>query len=189
MLKYFKNQRGFSLLEVILSIATVSILSIFILRMFMVSSTANLKAKNMDIASNYATSFIEEFKAFKSVDDFFQNMVFEGSQISLGESEFIVIDNDYAFSGIKIDQCIRIYTFFNEKWNIREIKAVESDPLSPKEEDIKFAMLLKVSPDEDSESLPSGSLYKIEVSIYDVSYDEDKKELAGYSSLKYFPSR
>ena len=66
MLKKLKNQDGFTLMEVVISIAALSILSVFILQMFITSANANARAQNIDIASAKAMSVMERFK---SLDD------------------------------------------------------------------------------------------------------------------------
>jgi len=57
-----KNKRGFTLLEVIISIATLSLISLFILQMFMASSDLNNRAKNTDAALTKAITEIEKIK-------------------------------------------------------------------------------------------------------------------------------
>ncbi len=66
-IKRFKNrlnnQEGFTLLEVIISIAILAVSSVFILEMFVTSADANLRAKSYDTALSKAVAFIEEFKS------------------------------------------------------------------------------------------------------------------------------
>jgi prepilin-type N-terminal cleavage/methylation domain-containing protein len=58
-----KPSKGFTLLEVILSVAALSLISIFILQMFMASARLNERAKNTDIAVTKAVSGIEQLKS------------------------------------------------------------------------------------------------------------------------------
>jgi len=56
------NNRGFTLLEVILAVAVVSIISVFILQMFVVSNRVNKKAFEIDNANLVCMGAIESFK-------------------------------------------------------------------------------------------------------------------------------
>ena len=69
MLKKLKNQDGFTLLEVIISIAVLSILSVFILQMFISSATANQRAQNIDVAAGKAIAVVEQFKMLEDIAD------------------------------------------------------------------------------------------------------------------------
>jgi len=69
MIKKLKNQDGFTLLEVIISIAALSVLSVFILQMFVTSSNANMRAQDIDIAVTKALAAIEPFKALDDERD------------------------------------------------------------------------------------------------------------------------
>jgi len=63
MLKKLKNNNGFSLLEIIISVAAISLVGVFIVQMFISSSTLNKRAKAVDMARTQASSMIEQFKA------------------------------------------------------------------------------------------------------------------------------
>lgn len=65
-----KNSDGFSILEAIISIAAIALMSGFILRMFLVSNTANKNAENIDQATLLAASEIDLYKAQKNADDY-----------------------------------------------------------------------------------------------------------------------
>jgi prepilin-type N-terminal cleavage/methylation domain-containing protein len=73
-----KTEKGFSLLEVIISIATLSIISGFILQMFIVSSQLNHRAKDLDIGASLAINSIERFKRSTASDLFDKHILFEG---------------------------------------------------------------------------------------------------------------
>ena len=57
-----KHNGGFTLLEVILSIAVVSLISVFILEMFVVSNRVNKKAFEIDNANIICMEAVESFK-------------------------------------------------------------------------------------------------------------------------------
>jgi len=57
-----KLNGGFTLLEVILSIAVVSLISVFILEMFVVSNRVNKKAFEIDNANIICMEAVESFK-------------------------------------------------------------------------------------------------------------------------------
>ena len=68
ILKKRLNNKGFSLLEIIISVAALSLSGVFIVQMFLTSEGLNKRARNTDIATNMAISQIENFKMMKSYD-------------------------------------------------------------------------------------------------------------------------
>jgi prepilin-type N-terminal cleavage/methylation domain-containing protein len=63
-----KKKNGFTLLEVIVSVAALSLLSVFILQMFMASARLNERAKNTDIAMTKAITEIERIKSATAIE-------------------------------------------------------------------------------------------------------------------------
>lgn len=58
-----KNEKGFTLIEVILSIALLSIVSGIVLQLFIASKNLNVESSDLDLAGIYAANAIEEMKA------------------------------------------------------------------------------------------------------------------------------
>ena len=87
--KLYKNQDGFTLLEVVISVAVLSILSVFILQLFIASANANKRAQNIDIASSKAQAVIEEFKTLDETEAYAQTQWYDGRwQETEGEGVF-----------------------------------------------------------------------------------------------------
>jgi len=84
MLKKLRNQDGFTLMEVVISIAALSVLSVFILQMFITSANANARAQNIDIATNHATNIMERFKTMNNINDI-ESLYAEYRVISIGD--------------------------------------------------------------------------------------------------------
>ena len=57
-----KGNKGFTLLEMVISVAALSLISVFIIQMFMASDNLNERARNADIALTVAISEIERVK-------------------------------------------------------------------------------------------------------------------------------
>jgi prepilin-type N-terminal cleavage/methylation domain-containing protein len=57
-----KNEKGFTLVEVMIAILALTLLSGFILEMFLTASGVNQRAKDTDAGSARAMSVIESFK-------------------------------------------------------------------------------------------------------------------------------
>ncbi|MCH4889722.1 prepilin-type N-terminal cleavage/methylation domain-containing protein [Acidaminobacter sp. JC074] len=64
-----KNSKGFTLIEIIISIAIFSIISVVLLQLFIVAENVNLESKSKELALFYGTSFIEEFKASRDLPE------------------------------------------------------------------------------------------------------------------------
>jgi hypothetical protein len=58
-----KNEKGFTLLEVVVSIFAIACMSTFIIRMFLVSAQVNQTAYYRDHAAAYAMQIMETFKS------------------------------------------------------------------------------------------------------------------------------
>lgn len=65
-----KNNNGFTLLEVIISVAALSVMSVFVLQMFMSSATLNARARDADIAMTVAMQEIENLKTYSSLSEY-----------------------------------------------------------------------------------------------------------------------
>ena len=58
-----KDERGFTLIEVVISIFAIVLMSNFIIRMFLVSAQLNQTVHLVDQSAAFACSLVEEFKA------------------------------------------------------------------------------------------------------------------------------
>jgi len=67
--KKSKNEKGFSLLEIIISVAALSLVGVFIVQMFISSSNLNKRARDVDNASAAAVAAAENFKNLASYDN------------------------------------------------------------------------------------------------------------------------
>lgn len=82
-----KNNKGFTLVEVIISIAILAIISGFIMEMFIVASRRSNLMENKDISFSMATEIVEIFKSSKTIDEDFQKKLSE-LDIEFGRSYF-----------------------------------------------------------------------------------------------------
>ena len=105
-----KSEKGFTLLEVIMSVAVVSIVSVFILEMFVVSGRVNKKAFETDNASMICMGTVEAFKSGTAPDGGYREAYYDGdwkTAAAAADAEYI----------LKI-------TVFNEETDIYGIDAV-----------------------------------------------------------------
>ncbi len=63
----YKNEKGFSLVEIIIAVAILALLSGPAIQAFFVSARLNQKSAQLDIAAALAASKIEEFKAYPEI--------------------------------------------------------------------------------------------------------------------------
>ena len=98
------KNKGFTLIEVILSIAFLSVVSVVILQLFITSQNINASAQIKDMASLMATNAIEEIKASKTLEAGEQHTYFDESWqpvTTLAQSAYALLvtvtkDNQYA---------------------------------------------------------------------------------------------
>ena len=65
-----QKQDGFTLIEIIISIALLSIVSVIVLRLFLLSYTINEEAKIFDEANTQVVNQLETMKAYDQLDAF-----------------------------------------------------------------------------------------------------------------------
>jgi len=60
------QSRDFGVLEIIISVAILAAFSVFVLKLFVSASTDEKKVKQLDLATNSAVTYIEQFKSSSS---------------------------------------------------------------------------------------------------------------------------
>jgi len=156
-----KRINGFSLLEVIISIAALSFTSMFILNMFLVSSQVNQRAKNMDVAITVAITEIDMMKKYNILSDY----------INANESSENVINNDL----------IQIKKYYDNEWR----------PTTVGKKDAYYCMILEMTYNGASlgsmEGVQYGKIFEVEVRIFE--YDPNHEPINGLVEIrtkKYF---
>ncbi|MDR3239371.1 MAG: prepilin-type N-terminal cleavage/methylation domain-containing protein [Clostridiales bacterium] len=89
------NQKGFSLLEVIISIATIAVISGFILQMFIVSARLNQRARDLDMGASLAVNAVETVKKASRLQDIEADSFFEGALTRMPRKEALEIVGCY----------------------------------------------------------------------------------------------
>lgn len=86
-----KQKKGFTLVEVIISIAALGIICAVLLRLFVLSSNTNDAAKNAQKAELFATSVIESISCADTIEDGFHslNLKFESRK-----AEYIIAEHE-----------------------------------------------------------------------------------------------
>ena len=166
--KTFKCRRGFTLLEVIISIAVLALISGFILQMFVSSATANKRAKDMDIASMKSINVLELFGAADSYSEFvdafanrYQNVAF-----SDGKCELLFDENwEQTTSSQSVNYVMEIMITQTEVLGTKVISAYSADS-------------------NDAEEITQGFMYSIDISVDEI---EESRRLAGNTAAKYLP--
>ena len=179
-----KNEDGFTLLEIILSIAILAVISGFILDMFIVSSNVNKSAQDLDIASTKAANALELFKSQGSPEGY--------AALSAFSNSFVEWDGSVT----------RIYAMFDEKWNMLPAlgRFTDEDPVNG----AKFVLVVKVTDcgaagpavyldfftdgrDISYAAANQGRMYDISATFYTYGVSgDDKTELLSLGTKKYF---
>ena len=183
--KFIKDESGFSLLEVVLSIGMLAFLSVFILQMFMVSAAANHRAKDIDVASYTASRAIEELKACDFAGDFFNTDFVEGTQVAFGLSDFFIIDEKLGFNSFDFSKGLELYKYYDSNWKTVNLSEIATDPNNPGASDIKFRLELNLSPHGEGEA-GSGNLFDVSIEISSGNTDSGMRQLANYETKVYF---
>ncbi len=103
-----RDTRGFTLVEIIISIGVLAVVSAFVMQLFIGSSNVQIKARDMDQAAMQAQAALEYYKAYGSCDpgrshgDFLRGGVYS--------------EEDGAFS---------LQLFYDINWNMKNTQDTE----------------------------------------------------------------
>lgn len=127
--------KGFSLLEAVISIGVLSLISVFILQMFISAANLNTRAKDSDTAASKAITAIENFKKNPGFD----------SSITLFyyDKEWNGIDTDTASIPADARYCLRLEITETDETAYGKLYDVAADvtEISPGENDRVLASL------------------------------------------------
>lgn len=102
-----KSEKGFTLVEVIMSIAILAIASLFILDFFLVAADSNQFAQDVDKGTTLAVSILEEFKQVDSPADF--------EELDLLEGGYLNIEQDHYYFTLYYDADFHIMEFKDQR--------------------------------------------------------------------------
>jgi prepilin-type N-terminal cleavage/methylation domain-containing protein len=162
--KEIKNNRGFTLVEVIIAIGIMAIASVVILQLFITAKNINQKANDLDKSILASTSIIELFKSGETPDD---------------------IKTDPYIEHAKIDESndiININIYYDDNWNL----------LESKDGNLYFTLTAVITPISsiDLISNKTSKYYKIEVHVVKAKpYPLEKnfeKEIYSVETIRYF---
>ena len=88
----FRRNDGFTLIEVIISIAILSLVSVVTLQLFITAQSVNTNSRHRDIASTLASNCIEAIKTYDNLDRLLSDF-----------DSFQPVGNDY-LSGTDLDE-------------------------------------------------------------------------------------
>lgn len=162
---FIKNKKGFTLVEVIISIAVLGIVSGVVLKLFVLSNDLSNKVGTEDLASAYASNAIEICKASDSPKQAFKAPFFnEGDIVSDNGQEKCVLYYDDSFNNISTEGKLKLTII---------IKSI-SDNLS---------LPLSIS-DNNNAKINSG-LYNIQVTVEEKN-ESSYKTIISYATDKYY---
>ncbi|MCL2565992.1 MAG: type II secretion system GspH family protein [Defluviitaleaceae bacterium] len=188
MWEKFKNEDGFSLLEVIISIGIMSILGIFILQIFTAGVAVNLRAGNVDIAAHTASSALEELKASVTPNSFMNTDFIVNTQVAFGLSAFFVVEERMAFSAFDFSGGFLLYKYFDENWQPISILEAYEEPSAPSGDDIAFILRLNMEPYESYYAiLDIEGLFDVKIDIWDFDRGDLAGTLVNFETFVYFP--
>ncbi len=86
-----RKKKGLSLVEIILSIAMLSVLSVFIVQMFVTASHLNKEAELLDVSVAMTTTIMEHLKAIDDYDDITKREVFRHANLSKDQQRLEIV--------------------------------------------------------------------------------------------------
>ncbi|MCL2462432.1 MAG: type II secretion system GspH family protein [Defluviitaleaceae bacterium] len=178
MRNFLKSEDGFSLLEVVLSVAVIAIFTGYALQMFVVSANVNGRAKNMDTAASLARNALETLKAQDALD---------GAVLSGIFSDGFIDDS----GGVE-----EVYYCYDKNWNKLPLESAE--PLPDGAAFLQKTLIqdggvsgdpvyMDITGSSRDMTPGSGELYKISSAVYAVGSSGALTELAGFATEKYVP--
>lgn len=146
-----KQHKGVSLVELILSIAVLSFLSVYVIQMFMTSNELNKKAKALDQSVLTSENIFEEVEADRTLENLKNLQLFKFSSFQNGDNVTTakVYLNDFFVAIASLDDATYILDF----------EAVKTQALDYEVVNYRIAIHHKVK-------LELESIYEIEMQKY-----------------------
>lgn len=164
------NEKGFTLVEVIISIAVFSFISAIVLRLFVMSSDLSEKVRIEDVANVYAANALEICKESTAPND--------------------VMNNDFFDQGLWTgEEDLSCVLYYDEHWQkVVEASGTYALVLQIQKYESQYSTLmaqdLKVS---DAHGILKTGLYQLTVTIRDLSsMDLSDRVVATLQTNKYF---
>ncbi len=142
MILHRKNNKGFTLVEMIISVAFLAVISLVLVELFISAQNCLQKAHDLDQSVHIAKKMIETFKSGDSPEDFFNSEIVSISDVSeLGDK-------------------ITIKIYYDKVWQIL-------DPMDDQlQEKTAFTATSEIKPtSNDTHSYTNNGLYSISVLI------------------------
>lgn len=125
-----KKNKGFTLIEVVISIAIISIVGLSVMQMFTTSSKVNRKAKEIDEANLKATSIIEKIK--NNPENYAKNMKLNKEKF-LDKGGYVVTDEKKAKTSESEYEKVIYYDYqWNEVGDVKKAKFKSTVKLNKK---------------------------------------------------------
>ncbi len=142
MKRCIKNKKGFTLVEMIISVAFLAVISLVLAELFISSQNCLDKAHDLDRSVHIAKKTIESFKAGEKPEDFIKSGSMRSSDIS------------------ESGDTIAVKTYYDEDWRILN----PSDDLL--ESKTAFTSTVEIKPvPPDADSFEGKGIYAIHVRI------------------------
>lgn len=139
-----KRKKGFSLVEILLSIAVFSILSVFVLQMFSTAQKLNVAARELDQSVLVAESIFERIQAAQSFESL-------GGQV---DGSVMKLHYDEAWKNISVSEMIPPYKVIVQKQDVQAFNHVVT------------SYQLQVIKTDPSDQVGESVLYELEMEIY-----------------------
>lgn len=155
---------GFTLLEVIISVAALALLSVFILQMFITAANLNKRSQDVETAMTRASSEIEFVKSYSSLAEYLKT----GAEAS--EARYTAEDGG----------SVTVTVYYGKDWET-----------VPEGGGALYSLVMTIAPEaqtgEPAENAVPGKLYSVRVIVEEILSGEKSRTLASVSAKKYFP--
>ncbi|MCK5812383.1 MAG: prepilin-type N-terminal cleavage/methylation domain-containing protein [Clostridiales bacterium] len=92
-----KNEKGFTLVEIIIAIAALALVCGLVLQLFILAGDVNRRAIQKQYAINECSNIIEVLHSFNSLDEIYNDEFFSDSIISNDDNKIEIIQNYHIY--------------------------------------------------------------------------------------------
>ena len=168
ILKMFKQKKGFTLAEMIISVAVITFISIFIIQLFIVAKNLNQKAGDLDKAVFSSQSVLEVIKSEQSPGQIKNNSYMKNALIK------------------ENGKTTEISIYYDEEWNVLK-KSTSEDT---KDDNKAFVLKAVISPETSGNDSKAIRYFQITISTTKLKAylleDIKNKKLYTLKANKYF---
>jgi len=180
-----RGEDKFPLLEAAIGLVMMVVVGILILQLFMVGARINTRAVDINTAQMLAMNTLEEMRS--SVGLIFAPELTVGSQVSSGQSPFVVIDEGMNFVFLLETNESRLIKYYDADWNRVYLEEAQDESHTPQNGNAVFKFELRIMALDGELEYDIVGLMETSIYIWDLRQMDIGNPIVYFYTKLYFP--